>query len=156
VLLLANKLFPTNLSEPVIMTTFQSTRASGILAHISSLPSPHGIGDIGYSAYSFLDFLQDAGQTLWQFLPTGPTNPVFDNSPYMSTSAFAGSPLLISIELLTEEGLLDKQSVDSLDFSEYQAKFTKVASFKNRALKEAFTHFNQTGKDFLLFKKNSH
>ncbi|MBU1137384.1 MAG: 4-alpha-glucanotransferase, partial [Proteobacteria bacterium] len=88
------------------MTTFLSKRASGILAHITSLPSPYGIGDIGLSAYAFLDFLHDAGQSTWQFLPTGPTNPIFDNSPYMSTSAFAGSPLLISLELLVEEKLI--------------------------------------------------
>ncbi len=138
------------------MNTFQTKRASGILAHISSLPSPHGIGDIGPSAHAFLDFLHDAGQTLWQILPTGPTNPVFDNSPYMSTSAFAGSPLLISLDLLVTDGLLEKQTIGNPVFSEYQTEFPKVASLKNRCLKKAFKKFNTTNSAFLKFKKNTH
>ena len=139
------------------MTTFQNKRTSGILAHISSLPSPFGIGDIGYSAYDFLDFLQDAGQTLWQFLPTSPTNPVFDNSPYMSTSAFAGSPLLISIELLIEDQLLKKETIQTPEFSEYQTAFTEVAAFKNKYIQEAFKNFDTTEANtaFLKFRKNT-
>ncbi|MCF6238064.1 MAG: 4-alpha-glucanotransferase, partial [Candidatus Marinimicrobia bacterium] len=66
-----------------------SERASGILLHISSLPAPFGIGDLG-SALHFVDFLVDSGQSCWQFLPLGPTSSVFGNSPYMSFSAFAG------------------------------------------------------------------
>ncbi|HID03073.1 MAG TPA: 4-alpha-glucanotransferase [Desulfobacterales bacterium] len=138
------------------MSTYKNKRSSGILAHISSLPSTHGIGDIGYSAYAFLDFLHDAGQTLWQFLPTGPTNPAFDNSPYMSTSAFAGSPLLISLDLLVADGLLKKQSAHYPGFSEYQTNFPKVATLKNRCMKEAFKQFNISEPAFLKFKKNTH
>jgi 4-alpha-glucanotransferase len=138
------------------MSTFHNKRASGILAHISSLPSPHGIGDIGYSAHEFLNFLHDAGQTLWQFLPTGPTNPVFDNSPYMSTSAFAGSPLLISLDLLVIDGLLEKQTIQSPGLSEYQTEFSKVISFKNKLLREAFKKFNTNKPAFLKFKNNTH
>ena len=66
-----------------------SERASGILAHISSLPGPYGIGDIGMSSHIFLEFLQRAGQKYWQILPTVPTSLFFDSSPYMSSSAFA-------------------------------------------------------------------
>ncbi len=138
------------------MSTIQNKRASGILAHISSLSSPHGIGDIGYSAYAFLDFLHNAGQTLWQFLPTGPTNPIFDNSPYMSTSAFAGSPLLISLDLLVPDGLLDKHDIQNPGFSEYQVEFSKVISFKNKYLREAFTRFDTSNPAYLNFKKNTH
>lgn len=139
------------------MTTFLNQRASGILAHISSLPSPHGIGDIGYSAYEFLNFLHDAGQTLWQFLPTGPTNPVFDNSPYMSISAFAGSPLLISLDLLAEEGLIEKDDLIAPEFSEYQTLFKEVASFKNRCLLQAFKKFDTPTQNsaFLQFKQKT-
>ncbi|MBU1419527.1 MAG: 4-alpha-glucanotransferase [Proteobacteria bacterium] len=138
------------------MTTFLSKRASGILAHITSLPSPYGIGDIGLSAYAFLDFLHDAGQSTWQFLPTGPTNPIFDNSPYMSTSAFAGSPLLISLELLVEEKLISQRDLDQApQFSEYLTDYRHVSSFKNSILQQAFTRFDQNNPDFLQFIKKT-
>jgi 4-alpha-glucanotransferase len=71
-------------------------RASGVLMHLTSLPGPHGIGDLGPAALEFVDFLAEAGQAWWQMLPVGPTGT--GNSPYMSTSAFAGNPLLIHIE----------------------------------------------------------
>lgn len=118
------------------------TRASGILAHITSLPSPFGIGDIGPSSYLFLEFLQKSGQTYWQILPSSPTNSVFDNSPYMSCSAFAGSPLLISCELLVKEGLLARDRFSSYpDFSDYQVEFKQVIAFKKEVLEEAFSNF---------------
>ena len=79
-------------------------RQSGILMHITSLPSPGGIGDLGGAAYAFADFLQQSGMRIWQVLPIGPTG--YGESPYQSTSAFAGNPLLISPEKLREEGLL--------------------------------------------------
>ena len=80
-------------------------RSTGILLHPISLPSPGGIGDFGRAAYAFLDFLADARQGLWQVLPLNP--PANGNSPYSSTSAFAGNPLLISLERLAEKGWLD-------------------------------------------------
>ena len=79
-------------------------RRSGVLLHITSLPSPGGIGDLGPEAYAFADFLCSAGFSLWQVLPLGPVG--FGESPYQSSSAFAGNPLLISLPLLREEGLL--------------------------------------------------
>lgn len=119
-----------------------SKRASGLLAHITSLPSPYGIGDIGPASYAFLEYLEACGQSCWQFLPTGPTNPLFDNSPYMSTSAFAGSPLLISPELLFQEKLISKSSLhDHPDFSRYQTDFVAVAQYKTRILQEASCNF---------------
>jgi len=136
-------------------TTPPFKRASGILAHISSLPSPHGIGDLGYSAYTFLDFLEASGQSLWQFLPIGPTNPIFDNSPYMSTSAFGGSPLLISLDLLVESCLLKKQELEIPLFSEYQTNFKEVVKFKTHSLRLAFKRFDTTNSAFLKFKKQT-
>jgi 4-alpha-glucanotransferase len=82
-------------------------RASGILLHLTSLPGRFGIGDVGPPARQFVDFLADAKQSYWQILPLNPTLPIYGNSPYASTSAFACSRLLISPELLAEDGLLD-------------------------------------------------
>jgi 4-alpha-glucanotransferase len=129
-------------------------RRSGILAHISSLPSPYGIGDIGNASYDFLDFLVDSGQSCWQFLPLNPTNTLFDNSPYMSTSAFAGSPLLISPEILADDGLIDRSSLSlHPDFSVYTTDYRAAGIFKKMLLKEAFTNFHTQPapqyKDFL-------
>ena len=118
-------------------------RRCGILAHISSLPSRYGIGDIGPASISFLDFLADAGQSCWQFLPLSQTSPAFDNSPYMSSSAFAGSPLLISPDLLVNEGLIEQQSLEALpEFSIYQTEYDKVRAFKQGLLAEAFARFS--------------
>ena len=81
-----------------------STRSSGVLLHPTSLPGRFGIGDLGPSAIAFLDFLAAAGQHLWQVLPLGPTG--YGDSPYQCFSAFAGNPLLVSLDRLIEEGLL--------------------------------------------------
>jgi 4-alpha-glucanotransferase len=77
-------------------------RASGVLVHITSLPSPYGIGDVGMAAFTMVDRLQAAGQSWWQALPLGPTG--YGNSPYQSLSSFAGNGLLISPDCLIEEG----------------------------------------------------
>src|SRR6201999_4431790 len=81
--------------------TMPSGRSSGVLLHPTSLPAPFGIGDRGSSALEFIDLLAFAGQRLWQVLPLGPTG--YGDSPYQCFSAFAGNPLLISLELLGEE-----------------------------------------------------
>ena len=80
-------------------------RSSGILLHPTSLPGPYGIGELGAEAHDFADFLRDAGQRIWQVLPLGPTG--YGDSPYQCFSAFAGNPLLISIDALVERGYLD-------------------------------------------------
>ena len=90
----------------------ESRRASGILLHITSLPSPYGIGDLGSAAYDFADFLSRTHQTLWQVLPLGPVG--FGASPYSSTSTFAGNPLLISPDPLVEHGLLTEEELAPL------------------------------------------
>src|SRR5690349_12505562 len=84
-------------------------RESGVLLHVTSLPSDQGIGNFGPAAYRFVDFLSRTRQQLWQVLPLGPTG--YGNSPYQSFSAFAGNPLLISLELLGDEGLLDRNDL---------------------------------------------
>lgn len=87
-------------------------RAAGILLHPTSLPADNGIGDFGPAAYRFVDFLSAARQGIWQVLPLGPLG--FGNSPYSSTSAFAGNPLLISLERLAEHGWIDPGKLDQL------------------------------------------
>lgn len=86
-----------------------SKRKSGVLLHPTSLPSPYGIGDLGPAAYTFIDHLAAAGQSLWQVLPLCPAD--YSGSPYQSCSAFAGYPLLISPELLVEDGLLAENDI---------------------------------------------
>ena len=132
-------------------------RTSGILLHITSLPGDHGIGDLGPGAYSFIDFLAAAGQSCWQFLPTGPTSTAFDNSPYMCRSVFAGNPLLINLGLLIKANYLsDKDLENSPEFSEYEVNYREVTAFKNAKLHKAFTNFAQSGQtsDFELFCHN--
>ena len=98
-------------------------RSSGILLHISSLPSPYGIGSLGQAAYDFADFLHEAGQHYWQILPIGPTG--FGNSPYQSVSTHAGNPYFIDLDRLVEDELLlpselpTRENDERVDF-EYQ------------------------------------
>lgn len=84
-----------------------SNRRSGILLHLTSIPSRYGVGDLGHGAYQFADFLAEAGQRFWQILPLNPTSVLSGNSPYTSSSAFAGNPLLISPERLLGGGFPD-------------------------------------------------
>ncbi|MBQ7876615.1 MAG: 4-alpha-glucanotransferase [Clostridia bacterium] len=87
-------------------------RKSGILLHISSLPSPYGIGTMGKEAYNFIDFLKKAGQKVWQVLPIGHTS--YGDSPYQSYSSYAGNPYLIDLELLYEAGYLTKEDLENI------------------------------------------
>lgn len=89
-------------------------RAGGVLLSVTSLPSKYGIGCFSKSAYDFVDWLEEAGQTYWQILPLGPTS--YGDSPYQSFSTFAGNPYFISLEALTEEGLLTKEECEAADF----------------------------------------
>ena len=89
-------------------------RASGILLHISSLPSPHGIGTMGAAAKDFVDFLVKAGQAYWQILPVCPTS--YGDSPYQSFSTFAGNPYFIDLDLLAKVGLLQPEEYESIDW----------------------------------------
>ena len=117
-------------------------RGSGILLHISSLPSPFGIGDLGPEAYGFVDFLVESKQSFWQLLPLNPTAPVYGNSPYHSISAFAGNPLLISLSLLVKEGLLDKSDYEPLpDFPGNKVDYQGVIDFKKILFHKAYERF---------------
>ena len=86
-----------------------ASRRAGTLLHLSSLPSPHGIGDLGPAAHEFARWCASAGQSVWQMLPVGPVGA--GDSPYASTSSFAGEPLFISLELLVDEGLLSRSAL---------------------------------------------
>ena len=85
-------------------------RACGILMHITSLPSPYGVGTLGKEAYEFVDFLKASGQTYWQMLPVNPTG--YADSPYQSSSAYAGNPYLIDLDMLIADGLLTEEECD--------------------------------------------
>ncbi|WP_330583622.1 4-alpha-glucanotransferase [Geosporobacter ferrireducens] len=113
-------------------------RSSGILMHITSLPSPYGIGTLGKDAYEFVDFLERAGQKYWQLLPLGPTS--FGDSPYQSFSSFAGNPYLIDLDLLVQEGLLRKADFQNTDFGSDREKvdFEKIYLQKLPILRKAY------------------
>ena len=114
-------------------------RGSGILLHITSLPSAFGIGDLGLGAYRFVDFLAETGQSFWQILPLNPTCTVYGNSPYSSFSAFAGNPLLISPELLIEDGILLKSDIkDHPPFQSNRVNYKAVTQYKNKILAAAY------------------
>ena len=86
-------------------------RSSGLLLHVTSLPGPHGSGDLSEEARRFVDFCADAGQTWWQMLPVGPPGAPPFNSPYSSSSSAAGSAYLVSLEGLARDGLLETAGV---------------------------------------------
>ena len=113
-------------------------RASGLLLHVTSLPSPYGIGDLGSSAFSWIDRLHDAGQGWWQALPLGPTG--YGNSPYQSLSSFAGNALLISPGSLISDGLLEESDGQS-HFSGDVVDYDCVIPFKQRLLETAWANF---------------
>jgi 4-alpha-glucanotransferase len=113
-------------------------RASGLLLHVTSLPSPYGIGDFGKSAFSWVDRLHDAGQSWWQALPLGPTG--YGNSPYQEMSSFAGNAMLISPAGLIADGLL-KSTDCNRDFAADVVDYDAVIPFKERLLETAWTNF---------------
>jgi 4-alpha-glucanotransferase len=116
-------------------------RAAGILMHPTSLPSRGGIGDFGPAAYQFADFLASARQGVWQVLPLGPLG--YGNSPYSSTSAFAGNPLLISLERLIEHGWVDAARIDlsKLEDGSAPVEYDRVFAHKMPLLFEAARSF---------------
>ena len=113
-------------------------RSSGVLLHISSLPSAYGIGSLGREAYAFVDFLKAAGQTLWQLLPLGPTS--YGDSPYQSFSTFAGNPYFIDLELLAEDGLLKRAELGTVDWGDdpRRVDYGKIYTARYTILKKAF------------------
>ncbi len=126
---------------------FDKKRRSGILLHISSLPGKYGIGQLGRNAWWFMDFLKEAGQSIWQFLPTGPTEAGLDHSPYMSSSAFAGNPLFICPDALAEMNLVKKDDLENVpDFNEYLVDFEKVEPFIFGLFRKAYLNFSSSPK----------
>jgi 4-alpha-glucanotransferase len=114
-------------------------RASGVLLHITCLPSPYGIGDVGPTAFSWVDNLVRAGQSWWQVLPLGPTG--YGNSPYQSPSSFAGNTLLISPERLIEDGLVRPDDCAGVSFPAGEVDFDAVIPFKERLLQRTWANF---------------
>lgn len=124
------------------MSQNQETRSSGILLHITSLPSKFGVGDFGPSAFEFVDLLKQAGQTHWQILPINPTS--FGNSPYSCTSAFAISPLFVSPEFMIRDGFLEESElVDDSECSPHHVQYSPVLNFKINLLTKSYTRFSR-------------
>lgn len=115
-------------------------RSSGLLLHPTSLPGPYGIGDFGPEAFRFLDFLHGAGQKIWQVLPLNPTG--YGDSPYQAFSAFAGNPLLISLDLLIEQGVLSANDLGSVpNFPADDIDYASVIAWKTPVLRRAAANF---------------
>ncbi len=114
-------------------------RSSGVLLHVTSLPGSGGIGDLGPPAYQFVDWLVDAGQHIWQLLPTTPIGP--GNSPYQSVSAFAGSPLMVAFEPLVERGWLASPALPDQAFDAHRVDFGRVVPWRLAALRDAAKGF---------------
>src|SRR6476620_9689885 len=120
-----------------------SYRASGLLLHVTSLPTPYGIGDVGPTAIAWIDQLYEADQSWWQALPLGPTG--YGNSPYQALSSFAGSGLLVSPDWLIEGGLLRPSDCEAPSFSPSLLDYNAVIPFKYRLLEKAWTNFVRAG-----------
>ena len=116
-------------------------RESGILMHITSLPGPYGVGTMGKSAYHFVDFLDKAGQSVWQILPLNPTG--YGDSPYQSFSAWAGNPYLIDLDTLVEEGLLKQWEPEAVTWGDTPTRvsFGRLYQEWGKLLRLAYSRF---------------
>jgi 4-alpha-glucanotransferase len=121
----------------------ENYRASGLLLHLTSLPSPYGIGDVGTAALAWIDKLSEAGQSWWQALPLGPTG--YGDSPYQSLSTFAGNGLLISPDWLIEQELLHETECAPPSFPSAAVDYGAVTTFKRRLLEKAWVNFQMSG-----------
>ncbi|EMA68267.1 4-alpha-glucanotransferase [Halorubrum aidingense JCM 13560] len=118
-------------------------RSAGIFCHVTSLPSDHGIGDLGEGAEAFCSFLGDAGVGHWQICPIGPTMDAAGESPYQSPSAFAGNPLLIDLDGLVADGWLDESDLEPVpDFPRDRVDYGAVREYKLPLLRTAFDRFD--------------
>ena len=123
-------------------------RQSGVFLHPTSLPSPHGVGDLGAGARAFVDFLTEADQSLWQFCPLGPVSSAHGNSPYQSSSAFAGNPLLVDLRKLVEWGYLSEAEIEPpAAFSDREVLYERVTEFKQGKLRTAYEQFDNAADD---------
>uniref|UniRef100_A0A7V2ZHB3 4-alpha-glucanotransferase n=1 Tax=Ignavibacterium album TaxID=591197 RepID=A0A7V2ZHB3_9BACT len=133
-------------------------RNAGILLHPTSLPSKYGIGDLGNDAFLFIDFLEKAGQKLWQVFPLGPTG--YGDSPYQCFSAFAGNPNIISPDKLREEGLLSENDLLNIPpHNPHQIDYGQIIEYKKSLLRKAFLnfkgHYKNFQNDFESFEKEN-
>ncbi len=127
-------------------------RQSGVLLHITSLPSVGGIGTLGKAAYEFIDFIKDAGMTVWQMLPIGPTG--YAESPYQSSSTFAGNPLVIDLQTLEAEGLLPEGSYKPCPDGEF-VDFEAVKRQHRELMKLSFDcSYKKLSKEIKAFEKS--
>lgn len=124
-----------------LLASATAERASGILLHVTSLPSRYGIGDVGPAAVAWVDRLQEAGQSWWQALPLGPTG--YANSPYQAISSFAGNELVISPDWLIEDGLLKANECQPGHFPNNQTDYNAVIPFKHQLLEAAWRNFEE-------------
>jgi len=122
-------------------------RASGLLLHVTSLPSAYGIGDLGPGAFAWIDRLHDAGQSWWQALPLGPTG--YGDSPYQPLSSFAATVLMISPQCLIEDGLLDREDCHA-QFDPGHVDYATVIPFKEGLLAKAWICFQRAKRGDLL------
>lgn len=127
-------------------------RECGVLLHITSLPSPYGIGTLGKQAYDFIDFLADSGQKYWQILPLVPVGE--GNSPYKSSSCFAGEPLLIDLDFLVRDGLLQPDELPQGEL-EGNVDYDAVRGYKMPLLKQAALRFDTRSNDYRAFVKHN-
>ena len=127
-------------------------KESGVLLHISSLPSPHGIGDLGDEAYRFVNFLKSSRQTYWQLLPLCPVGK--GNSPYSSVSAFAGEILFIDLYGLVKDGLLSPDEIPEENFPK-NIDYKTAREFKLPLIKKAAERFNTKSRDFKAFLREN-
>ncbi len=127
-------------------------RASGILLHLTSLPAKFGVGDLGPEAHRFVDLLAASGQSYWQILPLNPTGPAHGDSPYESSSAFAGNSLLISPELMVRDGLLSEDDLPSpARFGEGRVDYAAARALKEDLIQRAHQRFKR-GRKKAAFK----
>ena len=124
-------------------------RRSGVLLHISSLPSPYGMGSFGQAAYDFIDQLHQAEQTYWQILPLGPTS--YGDSPYQTFSAFANNPYFIDLDRLIAEGLLVQDDIYATFYSPRFVEYKELYEERFKVLKQAFHRFNVNDYRFQQF-----
>src|SRR5690348_13774223 len=123
-----------------------SERASGVLLHPTSLPGAHGCGELGFEAHAFARWLRDGGQRFWQMLPVGPVG--YGNSPYSALSAFAGNPLLISLDRLVDEGLLPAGALaDPPRFASGRTDYAAARAWREDKLRTAFDAFARRTSD---------
>src|SRR5215211_301835 len=128
-------------------------RTSGLLLHPTSLPGRHGTGDLGPAAHKFVNFLAAGGQKWWQMLPVGPPGAPPGFSPYSSYSAFAGSPYLISLDHLHQDGLLEARDIAPPANVRRGNDLGAVYRFRESRLRRAFARFERTQRDRVEFEE---